>query len=41
LHAPLEVVADRVPPTVGTLEPIDDGTYLLRTGSDGRAGLAV
>jgi len=41
LHAPLERVAGRVPPTVGTLEPIDDEHCLLRTGSDWLGGLAV
>src|SRR5436853_253753 len=33
LHAPLEQVADRVPPTVGTLEALDANRCLLRTGS--------
>ena len=41
LHAPLEAVADRVPPTVGTLEAIDADRCLLRTGSDWLGGLAV
>ena len=31
----------RVPPTVGTLEAIDDASCLLRTGSDWLGGLAV
>jgi hypothetical protein len=30
-----------VPPNVGTLEPIDDGSCLLLTGSDWLGGLAV
>jgi predicted DNA-binding transcriptional regulator YafY len=41
LHAPLAQVAHRVPPTVGTLEPIDEGSCLLRTGADWLGGLAV
>jgi predicted DNA-binding transcriptional regulator YafY len=41
LHAPLEQVARRVPPTVGTLEAVDERTCLLRTGSDWLGGLAV
>jgi predicted DNA-binding transcriptional regulator YafY len=41
LHAPLERVAGRVPPTVGTLEPIDAESCLLRTGSHWLGGLAV
>jgi predicted DNA-binding transcriptional regulator YafY len=41
LHAPLERVAGRVPHTVGTLEPIDARSCLLRTGSDWLGGLAV
>src|SRR3954447_713539 len=40
LHAPLERVAGRVPPTVGTLEPIDEEHCLLRTGSDWLGGPA-
>jgi predicted DNA-binding transcriptional regulator YafY len=34
LRAPAHVVAERVPPTVGVLEPIDEHTCLLTTGSD-------
>jgi predicted DNA-binding transcriptional regulator YafY len=41
LHAPLEAVAERVPPTVGALEAIDAHTCLLQTGSDWLGGLAV
>jgi predicted DNA-binding transcriptional regulator YafY len=41
LHAPLAEVAPRVPPTVGTLEPIDEASCLLLTGSDWLGGLAV
>jgi predicted DNA-binding transcriptional regulator YafY len=41
LKAPIAQVQDRVPKAVGTLEPIDDDTCLLRTGSDWLGGLAV
>ncbi len=41
LHAPLEQAARRVPRGVGTLEPIDERSCLLRTGSDWLGGLAV
>jgi predicted DNA-binding transcriptional regulator YafY len=41
LHAPLAQVAPRVPRNVGTLEEIDAGSCLLRTGSDWLGGLAV
>jgi predicted DNA-binding transcriptional regulator YafY len=41
LRAPLDEVKGRVPPTVGTLEPIDERSCLLRTGSDWLGGLAV
>ena len=41
LRAPMSEVAGRVPHTVGTLEPIDDHSCLLRTGSDWLGGLAV
>jgi predicted DNA-binding transcriptional regulator YafY len=41
LHAPLDAVADRVPHAMGTLEAIDDGSCLLRTGADWLGGLAV
>jgi len=41
LHAPLAEVAPRVPPAVGTLEPIDERSCLLLTGSDWLGGLAV
>jgi predicted DNA-binding transcriptional regulator YafY len=41
LHAPIEAVADRVPHAVGTLEPIDERSCLLRTGADWLGGLAV
>jgi predicted DNA-binding transcriptional regulator YafY len=41
LHAPLDEVSPKVPHAVGTLEPIDERTTLLRTGSDWLGGLAV
>jgi predicted DNA-binding transcriptional regulator YafY len=34
LHAPADVIADQLPPTVGVVEPADDGSCLLTTGSD-------
>jgi predicted DNA-binding transcriptional regulator YafY len=41
MHAPMEVVADRVPPTSGLVEPIDENTCSLKTGSNSLDGLAV
>jgi predicted DNA-binding transcriptional regulator YafY len=41
LHAPMETVAERVPPSVGTLEPLDERRCVLNTGSDWLGGLAV
>jgi predicted DNA-binding transcriptional regulator YafY len=41
MHAPAEVVAERIPPTVGMLEPVDDHTCVLHTGADSVAGLAM
>ena len=41
LHAPMAEVAPRVPPAVGTLEPLDERRCLLDTGSDWLGGLAV
>jgi predicted DNA-binding transcriptional regulator YafY len=41
LHAPVAAVGERVPRSVGTLEPIDEHRCLLRTGSDWLGGLAV
>jgi predicted DNA-binding transcriptional regulator YafY len=41
LRAPIETVAERVPSTVGTLEPVDGESCVLRTGSDWLGGLAV
>jgi predicted DNA-binding transcriptional regulator YafY len=41
LRAPLAKVEGRVPQAYGTLEPIDERSCLLRTGSDWLGGLAV
>jgi predicted DNA-binding transcriptional regulator YafY len=41
LHAPLALVAERVPPAYGALEPVDENTCLLRTGAHWLGGLAV
>jgi predicted DNA-binding transcriptional regulator YafY len=41
LHAPLAEVAARIPRSFGTLEPIDERSCRLRTGSDWLGGLAV
>jgi predicted DNA-binding transcriptional regulator YafY len=41
LHAPVRVVAERVPPTVGVLDAADDGTCTLTTGSNSLDSLAV
>jgi len=41
IHAPAEVVAERVPPTIGMLEPVDRQTCLLSTGAGSLEGLAM
>jgi len=41
LHAPIEVIADRVPPTSGLLEPVDAHTCRLHTGSNSLDALAL
>ena len=41
LHGSAESLAARVPPTVGTLEPLDGDRSLLHTGADWLGGLAV
>jgi len=41
LHAPIAEVAPRVPPAVGSLEPLDERRCLLHAGSDWLGGLAV
>ncbi|WP_220504778.1 YafY family protein [Microbispora sp. H13382] len=34
VHAPAEVVAARMPPTMAVVEPVDDGACVLSTGSN-------
>jgi predicted DNA-binding transcriptional regulator YafY len=41
MHAPAEVVAERIPPTVGVVEPIDEHTCRLDTGANSLEVLAV
>jgi predicted DNA-binding transcriptional regulator YafY len=41
LRAPIATVAERVPPTVGTLEAVDDSTCVLTTGANSLDALAV
>ncbi|HEX2315685.1 MAG TPA: YafY family protein [Thermomonospora sp.] len=41
VHAPADVVARRVNPAVGTVEPLDESTCLLRTGAPDLDTLAV
>lgn len=41
LHAPAEVVAQRVPPTVGQLAALDASSCLLTTGSDSLDAIAA
>jgi predicted DNA-binding transcriptional regulator YafY len=41
LHGSAEELKKRVPPTYGTLEEIDEGRCMLRTGADWLGGLAV
>jgi predicted DNA-binding transcriptional regulator YafY len=41
LHAPVEVLATRVPPSAGTLEPIDEHSCLLRTGLHSLESLTI
>ena len=41
IQAPVESVADRIPPTVATLEAIDQHTCLLHTGACSLDGLSV
>ena len=41
VHAPAEVVADRISPAVGTVERIDEHTCILQTGADTVETLAV
>ncbi|MEV8635434.1 YafY family protein [Streptosporangium sp. NPDC051023] len=41
VRAPAGVVADRISPAVGTVEPVDENTCVLRTGADTVETLAV
>jgi predicted DNA-binding transcriptional regulator YafY len=41
LHAPMAALERKVPASYGSLEPIDDETCMLHTGSDWLGGLAV
>ncbi|MFF3671896.1 helix-turn-helix transcriptional regulator [Microtetraspora malaysiensis] len=41
VHAPAEVVADRISAAVGTVEAVDAGTCVLHTGADTVETLAV
>jgi hypothetical protein len=41
LHAPMASLARKVPASYGSLEPIDDETCMLHTGSGWLGGLAV
>ena len=41
LHAPLEVIAERVRPTEGVLEAVDSRTCVLHTGADSLEWLAL
>lgn len=41
VHAPAEVIAERITPAVGTVEPIDGHTCVLDTGADTIDTLAV
>ncbi len=41
LHAPVEAIAKRVPPSAGTLEAIDERSCMLHTGSHSMEGLTI
>lgn len=41
LHAPVEAIAKRVPPSAGTLEAIDERSCILHTGSHSMEGLTI
>jgi predicted DNA-binding transcriptional regulator YafY len=41
VHAPAAVIADRINPAVGTVEPVDQHTCVLETGADTIDSLAV
>lgn len=41
VHAPADVVTERINPAVGTVEPVDDRSCLLHTGADRLETIAV
>jgi predicted DNA-binding transcriptional regulator YafY len=41
IQAPIDRVAERVTPTSGRLEPVDDNSCILRAGADSLTGMAV
>jgi predicted DNA-binding transcriptional regulator YafY len=41
VHAPAGVVAERINPTVGTVQPVDEATCVLNTGADTIETLAI
>ena len=41
LHAPVEVIAKRVPPSAGVLETIDEHSCTLNTGSHSLEGITI
>ncbi len=41
VHAPAEVVSERINPAVGTVEPVDEHTCVLDTGADAIETIAV
>jgi hypothetical protein len=41
VHAPAEVITDRINPAVGTVEAVDEHTCVLDTGADTIETLAV
>jgi predicted DNA-binding transcriptional regulator YafY len=41
LHAPVEAVAKRVPPSAGVLEALDDRSCMLHTGSHSLEGITI
>lgn len=41
LHAPLETLAKRIPPSAGVLESIDENSCMLKTGSHSVEGIAM
>ena len=41
LHAPVEAVAKRIPPSAGVLEAIDDRSCMLHTGSHSLEGITI